>query len=574
MLERAAKTYRFGGFTLDLSRGSLEGERGKIELRPKSFDVLRYLVEHPDRLISKDELLEAVWPNVHVTEDSLTRCVSEVRTALGDVDQKLIKNLPRRGYILATPVIVADRDAAAQPAPAGADAEPPVIAGARPVWWSRLRSAHWLAGAIVVVLLLGVAIWFASPAHRTATTTERASIAVLPFVNLGGDSAQDYLGEGISAEIIASLSKFAQLLVVAEGSSSRYKSKTTDSGLIGREIGVRYLVRGSVQRADGRLRIIAQLLEAPTGVQIWAQQYDRELAGIFSVQDDVTQNIVGTLVAHVSRTELDRVMRKPAGSFAAYEFFLQGRSLLSKIYGPDRGQTLATARALFEKCLELDPSYAPAMQGLAAADVLIWLEPTNHPQTAREYANKEILDRALDRAQRAVELDRTLPEAYGTLGWALHWHYRRDESLAAFERAYELNPNLADCRYSLILTHRGRPEEGIAVMKRIMRLDPFHAPVCFTWLGNAYYMAGRYDEAFQSLSTAANRMPVHRPTRVWLAAAAAQSGQHEVATSAVAAVLTQQPGLTITKWLQLLKLSRPIDADRLADGMRKAGFPE
>jgi adenylate cyclase len=372
----------------------------------------------------------------------------------------------------------------------------------------------------------------------------------------------------------ASLSKFTQLLVVAEGSSSRYKSKTTDSGLIGREMGVRYLVRGSVQRAEGHLRSIAQLLEAATGAQIWAQQYDRELAGIFSVQDDVTQNIVGTLVAHVSRTELDRVMRKPAGSFAAYEFFLQGRSLLNKIYGADRGQTLATARVLFEKCLELDPNYAPAMQGLAAADVLIWLEPTNHPQTAPEYGKKEILDRALDRAQRAVELDRTLPEAYGTLGWALHWHYRRDESLAAFERAYELNPNLADCRYSLILTHRGRPEEGIAVMKRIMRLDPFHAPVCFTWLGNAYYMAGRYDEAFQSLSTAANRMPVHRPTRVWLAAAAAQSGQHEVAKSAVAAVLKQQPELTIAKWLELLRLSRSVDADRLADGMRKAGFPE
>jgi adenylate cyclase len=156
----------------------------------------------------------------------------------------------------------------------------------------------------------------------------------------------------------------------------------------------------------------------------------------------------------------------------------------------------------------------------------------------------------------------------------LHWHYRRDESLAAFERAYELNPSLADCRYSLILTHRGRPDEGIAVMKRTMRLDPFHAPVCFTWLGNAYYLAGRYDEAFQNLSTAANRMPVHRPTRVWLAAAAAQSGQHEVAKSAVAAVLKQQPNLTITKWLDLLRLPRSTDAGRLADGMRKAGFPE
>jgi TolB-like protein/DNA-binding winged helix-turn-helix (wHTH) protein/Tfp pilus assembly protein PilF len=573
MLGRAAKTYRFGEFTLDLSRGRLEGARGPIELRPKSFEVLRYFVEHPDRLISKDELLDAVWANVHVTEDSLTRCISEIRAALADADQKIIQNLPRRGYILATPVSETDRADGVQPIPV-AEQVGRVGSGARSAWLPSLTRANVLAAGTLVALLIALAIWFSVPAHRATTATERASIAVLPFVNLGGDPGQDYLGEGISAEIIASLSKFAQLLVVAEGSSSRYTSSTTDSGRIGREINVRYLVRGSVQRDGSRLRIIAQLLEAATGGQIWAQQYDRELAGVFTVQDDVTQNIVGTLFAHVSRNELDRVMRKPAGSFAAYEYFLQGRSLLNKIYANDRGLTLATARGLFEKSLELDPGYAPALQGMAAADVLIWLEPTNHPQTSREYNNKEILDRALDRAQRAVELDRTLPEAYGTLAWVLHWHYRRDESLAAFERAYELNPSLADCRYSLILTHRGRPDEGIAVMKRTMRLDPFHAPVCFTWLGNAYYLAGRYDEAFQNLSTAANRMPVHRPTRVWLAAAAAQSGQHEVAKSAVAAVLKQQPNLTITKWLDLLRLPRSTDAGRLADGMRKAGFPE
>jgi TolB-like protein/DNA-binding winged helix-turn-helix (wHTH) protein/Flp pilus assembly protein TadD len=573
MLGRAAKTYRFGEFTLDLSRGRLEGARGPIELRPKSFEVLRYFVEHPDRLISKDELLDAVWANVHVTEDSLTRCISEIRAALADADQKIIQNLPRRGYILATPVSETDRADGVQPIPV-AEQVGRVGSGARSAWLPSLTRANVLAAGTLVALLIALAVWFSVPAHRATTATERASIAVLPFVNLGGDPGQDYLGEGISAEIIASLSKFAQLLVVAEGSSSRYTSSTTDSGRIGREINVRYLVRGSVQRDGSRLRIIAQLLEAATGGQIWAQQYDRELAGVFTVQDDVTQNIVGTLFAHVSRNELDRVMRKPAGSFAAYEYFLQGRSLLNKIYANDRGLTLATARGLFEKSLELDPGYAPALQGIAAADVLIWLEPTNHPQTSREYNNKEILDRALDRAQRAVELDRTLPEAYGTLAWVLHWHYRRDESLAAFERAYELNPSLADCRYSLILTHRGRPDEGIAVMKRTMRLDPFHAPVCFTWLGNAYYLAGRYDEAFQNLSTAANRMPVHRPTRVWLAAAAAQSGQHEVAKSAVAAVLKQQPNLTITKWLDLLRLPRSTDAGRLADGMRKAGFPE
>jgi len=234
------------------------------------------------------------------------------------------------------------------------------------VWLKASPPAYWVGSLVFECALL--AIWFATtPSHRVATTTERAFIAVLPFANVGGDPAQDYLGEGMSAEIIASLSKFAQLLVVAETSSSRYKTNTTEPSAIGREIGVRYLVRGSVKRDGDRLRIITQLLEASTGAQIWAQQYDRELAAVFSVQDDVTQNIVGSLAAHVSRTELDRVMRKPAGSFAAYEYILQGRSLLNKIYGADRGQTLATARTLFEICLELDPNYAPALHGLAAA---------------------------------------------------------------------------------------------------------------------------------------------------------------------------------------------------------------
>lgn len=572
MPREVAKTFRFGEFVLDPSRGSLRRGSGKVELRPKSFEVLRYLVEHPDRLISKDELLDAIWPDVHVTEDSLTRCISDIRAALGDADQTVIRNLPRRGYIFAIPVSETgpvDREELARAAEQRRAEPGPSIARSPPSTRMKMTLIGMLA-----VLLIGLAIWFTASADRPKNTTERASIAVLPFANLSGDPGQDYLGEGISAEIIAGLSKFAQLLVIAEGSSSRYAGSTTDSSRIGREIDVRYLVRGSIQREGGRLRIIARLLETATGAQIWAQHYDRELAGVFTVQDDVTQNIVGALFAHVSRSELDRVMRKPARSFAAYDYFLQGRSLLNRIYSADRGLTLATARNLFEKSLELDPSYAPALQGMAAADVLIWLEPTNHPQTSGEYNNKVIVDRALDRAQRAVELDRTLPEAYATLAWVLHWHYRREESLAAFERAYELNPSLADCRYSLLLTHRGRPEEGIAAMKRTMRLDPFHAPVCFTWLGNAYYMAGRYDDAFQSLSTAANRMPVHRPTRVWLAAAAAQSGQQEVAKSAVTAVLKQQPDLTITKWLDLLKLHRPGDAERLADGMRKAGFPD
>jgi TolB-like protein len=201
----------------------------------------------------------------HVTEDSLTRCISEIRAALADADQKIIKNLPRRGYILATPVTETDRVDGVQPAPLAEQPGRVLVGDVRSAWLSSLTRSNLIAAGTLVALLIGLAIWFSVPAHRTTTATERASIAVLPFVNLGGDPGQDYLGEGISAEIIASLSKFAQLLVVAEGSSSRYTSSTTDSGRIGREIDVRYLVRGSVQREGGRLRIIAQLLEAATG---------------------------------------------------------------------------------------------------------------------------------------------------------------------------------------------------------------------------------------------------------------------------------------------------------------------
>jgi adenylate cyclase len=522
-MSRAAtqEIYRFEEFTLDIARGSLRSGDRSHDLRPKSFEVLHYLVEHADRVVSKDELLAAVWPNVTVTEDSLTRCISEVRAALGDGEQRLIKTLPRRGYMLRALVTAAEHGNLSSPA-----------------------------------------------------LTERASIAVMPFANLGGDPRQDYLADGISEEIITGLSKFAELLVIADTSSATYKGRTSDARQIGQEMSVRYLVRGSARREAGRIRVIVQLVDAASAAQIWAEQYDRDLASLIAVQDEVAQSIVGILVAHVSKSELARVLRKPPQTFAAYDYFLRGRAMLKDIYRRERGEVLAEARSHFEASLSADPGYAPPLQALAYTYTLIYLEPTTYPPTNREYTDKNTLGRALELAQRAVEVDRTLSDAHATLGWILHWLYRRHESLASFARALELNPNLADGRYSLVLTHNGRADEGVRMMKRVMRLDPFHTPVYFTWLGNAYYMIGHYEESFRNLMTAASRLAVHRPTRVWLAAAAAQIGDADVARKAVAEVLKQQPDFTITHWLDLLRLVKQIDTERLADGMRKAGFPE
>ena len=571
MASATRTTYRFADFTLDLDYGSVERAGTVRDLRPKTLKVLRVLVEHAGRLVTKDELMAAVWPRISVTEDSLTRCISEARAALHDDAQTVIKTVPRRGYIFTPRVIAngADAGGSVLPGTAIADGDPgptPTLAPARQ------SQRSWLIAAVMIALIALVGGLLLRPSPLPATAG-RPSIAVLPFQTIGG--GQEHVADGISEDLTTSLSKFGELLVIADSSSATYKGKSIDTREIGRELGVRYVVQGSVRSDAERIRISVQLIEAATGFRLWGQHYDRETVTIFAIQDDVTQKIAGTLVAHLSQAELQRAQSKAPSMLAAYDHYLQGRAAIKHVYRqPNRGETIAAARALFEKSLAVDPRYAPAVQALAFTYALAYLEPAASEPIRREYDQQDTIDRALVLAQRAIDLDANLAEAHATLGWILHWLYRRSESIAEFERAFDLNPNLADGRFALVLTHNGHAEEGIAYMKRIMRLDPFHTPVYFTWLGNGYYLKGSYKDAFEHLMAASSRLPGHRPTKVWLAAAAARVGEASVAQQAVTDVVTAQPDFTIGKWLSLLKLASAADADNLAEGMRKAGFPQ
>jgi TolB-like protein/tetratricopeptide (TPR) repeat protein len=507
--------HRFEGYTLDRTRGTLLRDDREIELRPKSFDVLCFLVDNAGRLASKDEIIGTVWPNVVVTDDSIKQCISELRLALGDGDQRIIKTVPRRGYLFA-----ASLDGPGAPIEA-----PP-------------------------------------------------SIAVLPFANRSGDPQQDYFSDGISEDLITSLSKFADLVVIAHNSASRYKG--TDLGLteIGRELGVRYLVTGSVRRDSQKVRITAQLVGVASGKHLWANRYDRDLTSIFSVQDDVTQNIVVTLVAHVEKSELDRALRKPPNSLAAYDNYLRGNAIMKNWHGEKGGETIAAARGFYEQSIAADPRYAPAFQGLAYTYLVAWIEPWQYPPIASEYQQHATLDRALAAAQRAVELDRNLSEAHLTLGWILNWHYRRTESISEFERALELNPNLADHRWAMALIQNGRAADGIDYINRIMRLDPFHPDLYVTWLGLAYYLVGRGAEAVENLRIAVRRLPTFRPAHIWRAAAAARAGEDEEAQSAAAEVLRLEPKFTVGKWLTMHRFANQADAERISEDLRMAGLPD
>jgi adenylate cyclase len=515
----AVTVIRFDRFTLDLARGRLRAGDRDIELRPKSFDVLRYLVENADRLVSKDEIVNAIWPKVQVGDDSLTRCMSDVRLALGDAEQRIIKTVLRRGYMFVAPVSQTE----ASPGP---------------------------------------------------SLPDKPSIAVLPFANRGGDPQQDYFTDGISEDLTTSLSKFAGLFVIARHSAFRYRGTDLDVRSIGRELGVRYLLFGSVRHDAQRIRITAQLVDAGTTEQLWTEHYDRELTGIFALQDEVTRKIIDTLIAHISRSEIERALAKPPEAFSAYDYWLRGNAIMKRWQSDPTGEQIFAARTLFRQAMAADSAYAPPVYGLARTYNAAWIEPWSHEALALEYQQPATLEQGLLLAQRAVELDPHLPDARLTLAGILRWLNRPAESHAEFERAFELNPNLADPRFALALIHWGRTEEAMDHLRRIIRFDPFHAPDCLTFLGNAYYLTGQYTDAIGNLRIAARRVPSFRPTFVWLAATAAQLGYDGEAQEAAAVVLRRDPALTIQKWLQLHQFVKQADADRVAEGLRMARFPE
>jgi adenylate cyclase len=567
MDEITRRPLRFEGHVLDATRRSLWAGGREVELRPKSFDVLQYLVENAGRLVTKDEIMQAVWPDVTVTDESLTRCVSDVRHAINDGEQNIIKTMPRRGYMFVAPVT---REGLGTHLPAYALPQPSpglvaLIQRARQTISSRSYSRPGFAGALIL-LALAAAGFFYWRALSSVILPDRPSIAVLPFAVSSIDTAQSYLNEGISEDLTTNLSRFGELFVIAHQSAKNFNGRPFDAGQIGRELGVRYLLTGSIRRDASRVRITAQLVNAATARQLWAENYDRDIADYFAIQDEVTHRIVATLVAHVTKSEFERVLRKKPENIVAYEYVLRANALTNG--RPNNPAVIAEAKALYEKALADDPRYARALQGLANVYFLTWAA-----ENSPEYQQQPVLDRALALAQQAVDLDGASAEAHATLGWILIFQNRMKESVASFEHAFRVNPNFVDGRYGMLLSHVGRAPEAIDYMKRAMRFDPFHPPSYTYWLGKGYYFSGNYDEAIGLIRTGVERQPGVLPPRVLLAAVAARLGRHDEARAVAAEIMRMRPGFAIADWLKFIRVADPEYAQRLTDDLRKAGLP-
>jgi TolB-like protein/cytochrome c-type biogenesis protein CcmH/NrfG len=396
---------------------------------------------------------------------------------------------------------------------------------------------------------------------------DKPSIAVLPFDNLSDDPEQVYFVDGIVEDIITELSRFRYILVIARTTSFTYKSKSVDIRQVGRELGVRYVLEGSVRRIGDRVRITAQLIEASTGNHIWAERYDRDLEDIFSVQDEITAQVAGSILPEVLSAEMQRARHKPSESLDVWNFAVRGRWHVLRITQEDNVE----AKRFFGKALELEPNYIPALSFLVychICDVLFgW--SSSPPESITE---------AQRLARKAASLDENDSWVQCALGLTEFIGKNPDAAIAHYRRAIELNPNfaLAYGYLSLQLAYAGEVEAAIEAGQKAIRLSPrdpelfhFNTAIC-----TAYFVDERYVEAL----TWANKVIAERPgvpaARRVKAASLAQLDQIKEARRAMDDLLSITPGATATILRNIIYFKRPADFDRYIAALRKAGLPE
>src|SRR4051812_3923451 len=413
-----------------------------LQLRPKSFDVLAYLCRNRGRLVSKAELIDHIWGDIAVTENSLVQCIKDIRQVLDGEHQCEIRTVPTRGYLFEGVLA----EAAARASDAG--------------------SAN---------------------AAQFPALPDRPSIAVLPFENLSEEPDQEYFADGVTEDLITGLSRIKWLFVIARNSTFIYKDRPADVSAIGRELGVRYLLRGSIRRAAKRLRISAQLIEARNGLHHWAEQYDRELGDIFAVQDEIARNVVGAIEPFVLAAEGVRASTRSAQDLGAWE---QVARALTHVWRLNADDNRAAIEAL-QRTADSWPDYEPARSLLGFCLVFAahngWVDRNEGLKAAREHT------------LRAVEIDPWTAWGQIALGYLRMMERRTEESIAAFEAAVRLNPSSAAAHGYLShgLAFSGRDRDAVDHAETAIRLSPMDPEMAmfFGGIAVAHYTAGRYDQA-------------------------------------------------------------------------------
>jgi len=514
--------YRFGDFVLDLDTGFLRRNRLDVPLRPKSFDVLTYLVVHHGKLVTKNELVEAVWPDTAVTDNSLSQCLFEIRRALDDDSQTAIRTVARRGYVFAMPVSMVF---------GGGRLVDGELEGSPPA--SRLpRSRPGLVvAAVLVVTAVLVGLNVGRLRNRISGGSEispaTVKLAVLPFENLTGDAGQDYFSDGLTEEMIAQLGRLnpRRLGVIARTSAMRFKKSDKTIEQVGRELGVDYVLTGSARTDAGRVRVTAALVRSRDQTQLWSESYDRELSGILALQQDVAKSVARSLALQLLPTGRSRSTRVRSVNPDAYDAYLKGMAQFN-IAGR---QSFDAAMRYFEFALQKDPNEPLAYSGIARVwwfrVALNLVSPVEGNEQARRAALK------------AVELDDAGAEAHTVLGLVRTRDLDWAGAEAAFTRAIEIDPNSADAHaaYSSLLTVVGRPQGAKEQIEVALKLDPFNALVKHRYALGLFF-GRRRDEAIQQWRALLEESPGFYPAHYFLWQALHLDGRDEDALAELEAL--------------------------------------
>jgi len=523
-------TLSFGDYEIDVERRELRRAETLVHVEPQVFDLLVYLVQNRDRVVSKEDLIASIWAGRIVSDSTLTSRINAARNAIGDSgeDKKLIRTIARKGFrFVGTVSIPANGN---EPAKA---TDPP---------WDEIQEQP----------------------RRALPLPDRPAIAVLPFINMSGDLEQEYFSDGISEDIITALSKLRWFFVIARNSSFIYKGNAVHLKQIAEELGVSYVVEGSVRKVGARVRITVQLNDVATGSHVWAERYDRGMADVFAVQDEITEAIVAAIEPQVYAAENFRAKRKPPDSLDAWDLVMRALSHYWRVTRQDN----VVAQALLEKATSIDPSYGQAHGVLATSHTFSAHMGWEDLATATTIAKRAAL--------AAILADSEDPWAHHALGCVYLFTRRFDDSLAEFELALRLNPNfsLAQGYYGLALSYCGRWEEANVAAQRALRLSP-RDPFSAVYYGIAAYaeFSGRnYDEAIrlshEGIRQRSDFVGAHRV----LTAAAGMAGRTDIATVALRELRRAQPNISLAWIASQMPIKLATDREHYLEGLRRAGL--
>jgi TolB-like protein/Tfp pilus assembly protein PilF len=521
--------FLFENFAFDTDRRELHRGSDVVALAPKVFDLLEFLIRNRERVVSKDDLINAIWNGRSVSDAALTTRLNAARSAIGDSggEQRLIKTLPRKGFRFV----------------------------------GSIQQEHGLSGAPVAddghIELL----------RPSLALPEKPSIAVLPFQNLSDDPGQDYFADGIVEDIITGLSRSKLLFVISRNSSFTYRAKAVDIKRVSRELGVRYVLEGSVRKVGKKVRVTGQLIDAATGSHIWADKFDSDLEEIFDVQDRLTSSVVGAVSPQLERAEIERARRKPTENLQAYDYYLRSKFNIYQWTREGSDEALRMTRDAISLDPEFAIAYASGANIFGQRKGFGWIE-----DAAKERAESRQL------AERAMQLDQDDPLVLAHAAEVYSYVLEEPETGSALAaRAIALDPNLMMARLwaGWAQVYLGDHDAAIEQFSAAIRLSPIdpHLFVPQTGMAFAHFFAGQYEEGLSLATRAIQRQPNFPGAQRIRMSSLAMAGSVDEARRACEAVLHADPALRVSS-IKTAPFRRLKDVEILSEAWRIAGVPE